>query len=246
MTVKEIANQYHANLLKAASITGLGQQIIDISVVAIDSVLKETKEHTTKSKLENHSKVLKNLYESPILGELIPTISGQQIVLTVSAFEVFMSDMVRCVGNDFRTAINWPTGSSGKIDLSILNSGVATIGDLVLGVVEQQNISFQDLQSTKRFLKEYLAIDFDLTKDEEERIILASAIRHALVHTGGVVDGKFIKQIRNTSFANSYIHGDIIQVSPEDTKRVMAVYEKAGRKIYRQISTKVGLTEGQV
>jgi len=244
MTLREVLGQYQTNLVKAASITGLGQQIIDVSVNALNKIEQGSSEHLTRQKISNHIQLLQNLYKSPVLGELVPTISGQQVVLTVSAFEVFMSDLVRCLGNNHRSAIGWPGGSSsGKVDLTILNSDVATIGDLVLGIVEQQNISFQDLQSTKRFLKEYLGIEFSLLPGEEEDLILGAAIRNVLVHAGGLVDSKFLTQLRNTRYATQYTHNQKLEITPDEAKKFMSVFQKAGRNIYAKVNAKIGGVE---
>jgi hypothetical protein len=245
MTLREVTQQYVINLNKAGAITGLGEQIISISIKTLEGIINASQENTTKQKLNNHKELLKNLYKSPILGELVPTISGQQVVLVVSAFEVYMSDLVRCIGNEYRSLLKWPEGSSGKVDLSILNSDITTIGDLILGIVEQQSISFQDLQSTKRFLKEYLGINFSMTKDEEDDLILAAATRHAIVHGGSIADSKFIKQIRNTKYANKYSPGQKIEVEPNQAKKFRIVFYKAGRMIFKELNAKLKIPKNE-
>jgi hypothetical protein len=61
-------------------------------------------------------------------------------------------------------------------------------------IVEEDDISFQDMQSIRRAFNRELGID--LGRDESSNdIILGQACRHVMAHAGGRVDDRLINQI---------------------------------------------------
>lgn len=194
-----IHTQFVDNLQRAYQITEVTDAVVDIAKSAIESLRKYTGINPTTgaNPVDNQLGLLNKLHESPAIKDMMPVVYGQQIVLFVSSFESYLKDITRALGNNYISSIKWPDKASGKIDLALLSRDKLTIGDLVLGILEQHNISFQDLQATKRFFSEYLGIDLCVDSPYEQRVILGAAIRHAIIHNAGVADSQFIKQIRN-------------------------------------------------
>jgi hypothetical protein len=232
--LRDVKDTFILNTSQATATTGLIDTIIDITSTGIEDIIKNSHpNHSTKNSLENHVIMVRNLKQSPIIFDSAKTIYLQQLILIFSAFETYLSDTVRVIGNDYRGFLIWPDGKPGSIDVNFLSSQTTTIGDLVLAVIEKRSISFQDLKSTKEFFEKYLGIN--IVFKEEDLLILTAAIRHAAVHNGAIVDHKFIQQIRNTHYASDYKHGQKIEVDQKFIRNIMICFQSAGNEVYKAL-----------
>lgn len=69
-------------------------------------------------------------------------------------------------------------------------------------IAEGPGVSFQDTKSIQRLFKDYL--DIDIPRDEVTNdVSVALALRHVLVHNGGIVDRKCLKQTDESRLAPS-------------------------------------------
>jgi hypothetical protein len=216
--METIHSRFTDNLERTIQISELNKLIIDFAKNALRSLGKIQNPRTGANAAQNQIDSFDRLSSSPRIKELLPIVYGQQVVLFVSSFEAYLKELVRFIGNNYIGLIKWPEGSSGKVDLASLSKSNLTIGDLILAILEQHDISFQDLQATKRFFKNYMDLEVGLGIEYENNLILAAAIRHTVIHSGGIIDTKFIKQIRSLDKATKdlYKEGDSIEIS-EDT-----------------------------
>lgn len=124
--------------------------------------------------------------------------------------------------------------------MAVLSTGGLTIGDLVLGILEQHGISFQDLQSTKKFFSNYLGIDITVDDSYENNLILAAAIRHSFIHSGGAIDEKFLKQVRRlpSEIKNQYRAGTIMELNDEDVIGFRDSFINVADKIKSELNLK--------
>ena len=194
---RDLNGQLVANIERAMQITEINNMIIDHSVEAIKSLGTIRNPKTGANATNNQVLAIQQLRGNPKVSEVLAIVYGQQIVLFVSAFEAYLRDIVRTLANERPELIDWPDGSKGAIELSTLSRGGLTVGDIILSIIEQRGITFQDLQAIKRFFKDYLKKDLIIDSIFEQNYILATAIRHATIHLQGVVDEKFLKQIKN-------------------------------------------------
>ena len=92
----------------------------------------------------------------------------------------------------------------------MLQSGF-TLGDAILEHIENKKYSFQDLKSTLDVYSNYLAIELDV-EEYKDQLILMAAARHIVVHNSSLVDRKFLKQVRDTVYKDTYKLGKHIEV----------------------------------
>ncbi len=215
--IDDVHKAFVSNLEKTVKISELYDLIIEVAAKSIKSLgLLRSKMGGDAGK--NQIDMLSKLKDNPQIKEVLPVVSGQQVVLFVSSFESYLKELAKLIGDDHIGLIAWPEKSSGKIDLTVLSGRSVTMGDLVLAILEQHDINFQDLKSTKRFFEEYIGINLEIDEQYEQNIILAAAIRHSIVHSGGIADDKFVKQIRNLpdSVRKRYKHNRSIEIDGLD------------------------------
>lgn len=126
---------------------------------------------------------------------------NQCVVLLVSYFASAVEDL-------FVDALSFTLkrGGSEKLnkeelkltidELQAMNFNLSdNIGELI---ATKKDISFQDMKNIARAFKSYLG--FEPHKDKNvNNIILAQACRHAIVHSGGVVKDRIIKQVSHAT-----------------------------------------------
>jgi hypothetical protein len=89
-------------------------------------------------------------------------------------------------------------------------------------LVQAKDISFQDMQSIARSFKEYLDITIDRSEDVND-IILAQGCRHVIVHSGGEVGNRLIRQLSGAKprkLKPILNVGESIQFSVEEVSQV--------------------------
>jgi hypothetical protein len=89
------------------------------------------------------------------------------------------------------------------------------IGEIV---VDTKNISFQDMQSIARAFRDWLG--YEPVQDQDvNNIIISQACRHAIVHSGGMVDKRLIDQVRNATprgLKPDLVENEPIQFHPDE------------------------------
>jgi hypothetical protein len=147
-----------------------------------------------------------------------------------------MNSLFRTLIDDYPNKIKWPAKKKVAIDLSLLEYSTPSVGGLVVKSLKGE-INFQDLQSTKRFLKEYLEIDVQLKKKLKEKIIFYQALRHIIIHNSGIVDSEFLKQIKSTSFHNQYKDGEEAKIDEKIYNDAKNVFSDFVEKIIAELKS---------
>ena len=105
--------------------------------------------------------------------------------------------------------------------ISIGGEIVEVIPDLI---AEGPGVSFQDTKSIQRIFKDYL--DVDIRRDEVSNdVSVGLALRHVLVHNGGIVDRKCFRQTEESlprTFRREIKLGESINFKTEEIRRVGA------------------------
>jgi hypothetical protein len=149
----------------------------------------------------NALQMLQNIRHNDSLRPQYQIIFNQGVVLLVSVFASAMGDM-------FRQGIN-ELVKAGKSETIRKEELQLTIGELEdygydlsdrLGhlIAEKKDISFQDMKSIARALREYFSVE--IAKDNTvNNIIFAQAARHIIVHDAAKVNERFLRQIQNAT-----------------------------------------------
>jgi hypothetical protein len=166
-------------------------------------------------------KELKGIHEHGSLKMSYNNMYNQCLVLSVSYF----TSTIHSIFKEFigYVCANKPEELKGeeedfKITLKELKKRrfqlVEWMGDLI---IQKKGITFQDMQSVQREFKTYFNID--LPRDNNtNNIIFALASRHLIVHALGVVEEKFLYQIRDTYNKNDKTVSRTIKIDLQKDK----------------------------
>lgn len=240
-SIETIGVEFINNLSSATSITELNQKILDITVGAIQS-LGHVPGKFGGNAARNQIDAISKLSGGEEIEPIMKVVYGQQIVLYISAFETYLKDLTRALGNSYITIFNWNEGEKLTVETKDLIKNKVTTGDMVLSAILKKDTNFQDLQSIKRFFSNYFDIDLGLEEDIEQAYILATAMRHVIVHSNGKVDSDFLYQIRKLPKATVEVfkideYLPITQVDVSTTHdALMNMYAEVEASINKKIS----------
>lgn len=158
----------------------------------------------------------------PELASKFPILRGQMIVLIIGALEALFSDIFRNIAKNDPSLLKW-TDKNEKIsfDPAILTAGFS-LGDAFINHLKIKGYSFQDLKSAIEAINKYLGINYSVDEEIRDELILAAASRNVIVHNKSIVDYGFLKQVRNTRYANLYKFDDELNITDDDINSLMA------------------------
>lgn len=108
-----------------------------------------------------------------------------------------------------------------KLSLEELKSYNFNLSNNIGSIISAKfDISFQDMKSISRAMKDYFGVDTPIDKTINN-IITMQACRHAIAHAGEEVDQKLLNQLRNASDRDIQINlklGDKIEFTPNEIK----------------------------
>lgn len=204
----------------------------DVLGFAIDAIRDLQDRLVQHHKLENPSltaartlQMLQGYRDHDSLRPRYKTIFNQALVLLVSYFgssvhDLFRQGVAAALGRDTDSAL---LREQVKITFRDLRDADFQLRDMAPDLlVQAKDISFQDMQSIARVFKEYLGITIDRTQVVNE-IILAQGCRHVIVHSGGIVDDKLIRQLSGAkprSLKPVLAVGEPIEFTVEEVSRV--------------------------
>ena len=232
---------FKKNLEEVDQLINIGTEVGNLSVKLLEKLLKQNEELSGfipyKKKLSRTIEVIKEIKRLPQFTGKYEIVYAQSLVLIVANFESFLNEVAVTVFNDWQFLVEWPDKKI-SLDLSVFKYYTPTTGELVLRSLKDK-YNFQDLQSTKEFLKEYFAIEIESGKELEEKIILYQAQRHLIIHNLGKVDDRYLKQIRNTEHFSQYSEGKTITVSEKDYQSARESFIELGDLINTSIVKKI-------
>jgi len=108
-------------------------------------------------------------------------------------------------------------------------------------LVQAKDISFQDMQSIYRAFKEYLDIRIERDQTVNE-IIVAQGCRHVIVHAGGAVSDRLLRQISGATprtLKRDLIAGDLVEFSVDEVSSVANSMISYLERLEAQVETKI-------
>ena len=154
----------------------------------------------------------------------------------ISVFESFMNDLVRMIIDNYPNLIKWPEKKQISFDPNILDYYSPTLGELIIKSSLREKFNFQDLQSTLKFLEEYLSVKLNLREEVTNNIIKYQALRHTIVHNFSTIDDKFMKQVRNIK--NNYKIGDNVKLNENDYSEAKKSFDDLVKEIIDKVKEK--------
>lgn len=233
---KNTFEKFEKNLQEIEEMVNIGSDVISIAVGLVEGLSKEYESIEAfvpyKEKLKANIGGLKRIKENSELKKKYNILYNQALVLVVSNFESFLSDFSKFLIEKHDYLLEWPDKKI-SLDLEMFNYFTPTVGDIVLASLKEK-YSFQDLESSLNFLKEFLSIDVRLSDETKDNIILFHALRHIIIHNSSTVDEKFLKQIRKTRFAFTYDVGQKVSTSEEQFQKAKSEFSKLATEIFEK------------
>lgn len=199
----------------------------DELLVFVLTPLRRHKERLVQAKVHERLhpngviQTLENIKSADSLRGLYQALHNQWLVLLASYFssavkQLFVDSVADAIRRGHRKAV---LEESVKVTIEDLAAGADDLPVLLASVMASNDgVSFQDTQSIGRAFGKYF--DFEIPRDEAVNdIILALAARHAIVHAGGIVDARMLKQLRLVSprsLKPRIIEGEQLQFSPSE------------------------------
>ncbi|MFA6193256.1 MAG: hypothetical protein WC726_00100 [Parcubacteria group bacterium] len=240
-TLTDVKNNFDENLKMVDQIVNIGSDVGNLAVNFLEGLEKQNEALSGfipyKQKLGIVIQTIKDIKDAPQIKSKYEIILNQALVLVVENFESFLNDCVKVIINCYPGIIEWPEKKKIlPVNVDVLRYSSPTVGDLVMASLKGE-INFQDLQSTLRFFKDYLKIDFDLKN--KDNIIFAQALRNIIVHNSNTVDHGFLSQIRNTGYAEKFKDKERIMLSEIKYRELLGDFSGFSEKIIKELKSKI-------
>jgi hypothetical protein len=182
---------------------------------------------------------LKNIRDHDSMRTRYEQIFNQAVVLLVSHFGSLL-------GSLFRLAVDCGIEKNDrrilKAELNIDIEELLSRGNQIheaLGemLVFKKDISFQDMKSVSRAFKDYFGINIEKS-EVVHNIIIGQACRHSIVHDGGRVNTKTVKQVAYVyprKLKPTLIENEEIKFSPDEVTFLASEMRKYAKKLFEQI-----------
>ena len=170
--------------------------------------------------------MLRNIRDNDSLKPRYSLILNQAIVLLVSYFgsaveDIFSEAVIKALRSNSSSKL-----IEGDMKLTVAelleltenpnDSSIATL------FIDKKDLSFQDMQAISRAFKEYIGVE--ITKNKTvNNIILAQACRHVVVHAGGQITARLIRQVSGAKprdIKEVIKEGEIVQFSHKEVQEV--------------------------
>ncbi|MBI5891156.1 MAG: hypothetical protein HZB47_10835 [Nitrosomonadales bacterium] len=169
--------------------------------------------------------ILRSIRDNETLKPRFSLILNQAIVLLVSYFGSTVEDIFRYAlsaslrGNSSSCLIK----EELKVTIAeLLDAMGNSEGGVASLFMEKKDLSFQDMQAIQRAFRDFIGVE--MGKDSTvNNIILAQACRHVIVHAGGEVTPKLLRQISSAvprDIKNEMAGYSIVQFSQQEIQAV--------------------------
>ena len=218
--INDIEKTFKKNVESVYNLMNFDRVLVNHCLGLFKSYSNNLKKIKINSPSYNPVKIIQSLeyiQENDSLRPQYQTIFNQCLVLLVSYFssavsEIFKSCLIYSNSNNLlREEIKISIGELKLLDFNLSEN----FGELV---ATKKDISFQDMQSILRAFETYFEYKTEKNKDINN-IILSQACRHVIVHKGGVVDEKLIKQVSSAEprdVKDNLNINENIQFSPDE------------------------------
>jgi hypothetical protein len=201
--MNEIIEQFRENVKSVSELVNFDRVVLDFAIAQVQSLRNaQGIERLQATAVENAVKALQNVRKNDSLRPKYQVIFNQCVVLLVSYFGSMVGDLFKShLADSLKNGLVSPACRREEIKLSlgeleaISYDILSNIGEVV---VSAKNISFQDMQSIARAFHDWLGYEPEQDRDVNN-IILSQACRHAIVHSGGMVDKRLTNQVRNAT-----------------------------------------------
>jgi hypothetical protein len=205
------------------------EHVMAYVINAVNSLHEQLKKNYSSKEQINGARelqMLKNIRDNDSLKPRYSLILNQAIVLLVSYFgsaveDIFSEAVIKALRNNSSTKL-----LEGDIKLTVAellelteNPNDSSVAALF---IDKKDLSFQDMQAIRRAFKEYIGVEI-AKNTTVNNIILAQACRHVIVHAGGEITNRLIKQVSGAKprdIKEEIREGEIVQFSHQEVQEV--------------------------
>lgn len=239
MQISEVVERFERNISDVEMLIQFDDDVLGVVIKAVESLQSRLiKQRDMDNEQLNGGRVLtiiRGIRENKSLKPRYALILNQAVVLLVSYFASAIEDIFKLA---LRAKLRSPNAEGLlKEDIRLTVAELLEVAshheDAVSALlIEKKDLSFQDMQAIHRAFREYIGID--IPKDQTvNNIILAQACRHVIVHVGGRVTPRLIRQVKGAhprDLKEQFTDGEDIQFSQSEVKLVaknMKIYVSA-------------------
>jgi hypothetical protein len=231
-----VADAFAKHVLSVTRLMNFDRDVLDFAI----NVIRPLPERLKKLKIDNPEltgeralQVLSQIRENDSLRLRYQTIFNQALVLLVSYFASSVHDLFR---HAVRIALRGHDNNLQlfredlRLSLGVLKDYDYDLKDVAPDLlIQAKEISFQDMQSIARSFKSYLEITIEKDPNVND-IIVAQGCRHVIVHEGGRVNERLLRQVAKAvprKVKQELSQGDYVQFDPSEVEKVadaMSIY----------------------
>jgi hypothetical protein len=195
--------------------------------------------------VERTRAILQGIRSNDSLRPRYATIFNQALVLLVSYFgstvaDIFRSGVRRELDRDVESKL---FGEELRVIIGELRDQKFEIRDAIPELlISSKKISFQDMQSVHRAFRDHLELEVEKTPLVHD-IIAGQACRHAIVHTGGVVNDRILRQVANARprrVKPALKRDEVVEFSPEEVELVADAMSLYVGSLSAKVAERVG------
>ncbi len=205
------------------------EHVMAYAISAVETLhlqLKKNYSHKEQINGARELQMLRNIRENESLKPRYSLILNQAIVLLVSYFGSAVEDIlnkaltkalhskssVRLIKEEMKLTI----GELLDLTENTNDSSVASL------LIDKKDLSFQDMQAIHRAFEDYIGVK--IARDKiVNNIILAQACRHVIVHAGGEITPRLIRQISRANprdIKNNIEAGTTVQFTHDEVQEI--------------------------
>lgn len=198
-------HSFRTNVAQVREILEIDKLLLGIPIHLLESVQQAQDKSKTpiqnpRMRVDKALQILRTLRDHDSVAPHLQVVRNQSLVLIVSHFTsairaIFIDRLAAALRAEPRPKVADEAFSISASE--ILDLGPDQPNGLAEAIVRKKNVSFQDMKSIARAFGDMLHVTVARTEGVND-IIVSQACRHAIVHNGGVVDERLMRQIRDT------------------------------------------------
>lgn len=228
ITINGIVTAFETNVRGVHRLVNFDRDVLGFVITQLEQLNRELVQHGMKTPQltgKNTIQLIKNIRDNNSLRTRYDIIFNQAVVLLVSYFASALADLFRAgVSARISADEHGPLlDEEVRLTFKDIRDRDWNLKDAIPDLlIAKRDLTFQDMGSTHRAFSTYL--DIEMEKDEVvNNIILAQGCRHVIVHAGGIVSERLIRQV--SSAVPRHLKPDLkpgqnVQFSSEEVTQV--------------------------
>jgi|GEM_PF-1328379 len=218
---------FKSNVAEVDRLINFDKEVLQVVTMTMEDLHSRLRQKFADERLNGARalQVVKGIRNNETLRAKYQAIFNQAIVLLVSHFASALGEAFRSAVADhlesadaeklFDEEIKLTVGEMRETDWNLKGS----IADLLIA---KHDFTFQDMASTVRAFKNFTSV-LPVRDEVMNNIIMAQACRHVIVHAGGRIGEKMLKQVSGANprtLKTTLIQGEVVNFSVEEVEAV--------------------------